>query len=238
MTICREWVLVKHSPEERHAKLLVCRSWNCEYCRPLRRSRLMAQASGGEPNRFLTLTINPAVGDSPEHRLHMLAYAWKLVVKRLRQTKPTEKVEYLAVVEETKNGEPHLHILLRSSYISQRYLSRCFRELLDSPIVDIRRIRSLQEVVRYVAKYITKAPAQFGKAKRYWASQGYEVHKEGEQDPKKASQNPWRLIKESIVTVLQSWIEEGYAPRLEGEERWLGTRTDFAYYGKRGSPSG
>jgi len=233
MTICREWVLVKHSPEERHAKLLVCRSWSCEYCRPLRRQRLMAQAAGGEPTRFLTLTINPKVGTSPENRLHLLADAWKVVVKRLRRKYQNKEVEYLAVVEETKNGEPHLHILLRSPYISQGYLSRAFAELLDSPIVDIRRIRTLQEVIRYVAKYITKAPAQFGKAKRYWCSQGYEVKDGDDKEKETKAETPWVLIRENITLVLTRWIEDGFAPRLNGEERWLGVRTNYEFYGTR-----
>jgi len=233
MTICREWVLVKHLPEEKHAKLLVCRSWSCEYCQPMRRTRLMAQAASGEPTRFLTLTVNPQIGDSPEHRLHMLANAWKITVKRLRRRYAPKPIEYLAVVEETKNGEPHLHILLRSPYISQRFISDCMGELIDSPIVDIRRIHTLKEVVRYVAKYITKAPAQFGKAKRYWCSQGYEVDKPDDKAPDRPKEPAWVLVREHISLVLTQWIQDGYVPRLEGPEQWLGVRTNYEFFGRK-----
>lgn len=208
MTLCREWTLVKYGVDERLAKPLVCRSWGCDYCQPMRRSKLMAQAASGEPTRFLTLTVNPHIGETPAERLRLLAAAWRNTVKRLRRRFEGKPIEYLAVVEETKAGEPHLHILLRSPYIEQRYISSCMAEMIQSPIVDIRRIRSQKQVISYVAKYITKAPAQFGTAKRYWSSQGYEVDPP---DNKTAGDVPtvkWEIMKEDVYTVLRNWRYE------------------------------
>jgi len=64
MSLCTAWTLVKHLPDERHARPLYCRSWRCEICQPRRRSQLMAKAASGLPERFLTLTVNPSTGES------------------------------------------------------------------------------------------------------------------------------------------------------------------------------
>jgi len=175
MTICRQWTLVKHSNPFEYARVLKCRSWQCDFCAPERKSQLLALAASGRPQRFLTLTINPDVGTDPRNRLRLLSHAWRTLVKRLRRLYPGSDIEYLCVVEETKNHEPHLHILLRSPYIPQSLVSGAMRELIHSPIVDIRAIRNQGEVVRYVAKYITKAPKQFERSKRYWHSTRYEI---------------------------------------------------------------
>lgn len=230
MTICREWSLVKHLPDTRHAKPLYCRSWNCEICRPKRKSQLLALAASGLPNRFLTLTVNPAKGHDSEERLRLLTHAWKVVVKRLRRKYGKDSINYLAVVESTKAGEPHLHILLRSPFLPQAELSAAMRELIDAPIVDIRLIRNQREVVRYVAKYVTKAPTQFGSAKRYWQTPGYELDKLVTTDKQERSASPWRVDQRPMHEILAEWIADGYAPRRETDDVLIGV-----YVGWEGS---
>jgi len=222
MTICREWSLVKHLPESRHVKPLYCRSWGCDICRPKRKSQLLALASSGEPNRFLTLTVNPAVGDDPEHRLRMLTHAWKVLVKRLRRTHGQHAINYLAVVESTKAGEPHLHILLRTPFIAQADISAAMSELIQAPIVDIRRIRNQREVVRYVAKYITKAPHQFGGAKRYWQTPAYELGKLPKLAPLPPGSPRWLVDMRPVLQIVTEWTYEGWAPRADKEDRIIG----------------
>jgi len=230
MTICREWSLVKTTPDKCHAKPLYCRSWNCEICRPKRKSQLLALASSGNPNRFLTLTVNPAIGDSPEQRLKLLSHAWKVIVKRLRRQHGSAAINYLAVVEQTKQGEPHLHMLLRTPFISQAWLSDAMRDLIDAPIVDIRLIRNQREVVRYVAKYITKAPTQFGSAKRYWCTPAYELDKE---DWKKNENGPsfsWRISRLSLEEVITEWRHAGLMVARTIEGGAIGERADANYW--------
>jgi len=227
MTLCNEWTLVKDLGEIRYAKPLPCRSWRCEYCAPRRKEQLMAQAASGEPLRFLTLTVNPSIGNDPEHRLRLLANAWRIVVKRLRRKYAPQPIEYLAVVEETHQGEPHLHILLRSPYIPQSFISRAMQEIINAPIVDIRRIRNPKEVVRYVAKYITKAPAQFGHAKRYWASSNYDLGRETYRKRVPQSILPWVLLRENLHTVVERWIREHYAVRRDQGTTLIGIYSHY-----------
>lgn len=229
MTICREWTLVKSAPTSRHAKPLYCRSWNCDVCRPKRKSQLLALASSGNPTRFLTLTVNPATGTDAESRLKLLTHAWKVLVKRLRRAYGNDAINYLAVVEQTKRGEPHLHILLRSPYIPQAVISEAMRELIDAPIVDIRLIRSQQEVVRYVAKYITKAPTQFGKNKRYWQSTAYELDKLVTSDKQERLPSPWRVDRRGISEIIEEWMYEGFATRRGQDDRLVGIYVGYGY---------
>jgi len=235
MTLCREWTLTKDLGELRYAKPLPCRSWNCDLCRPMRKDQLMALAASGEPLRFLTLTVSPAVGSSQEERLRMLAHAWRTAVKRLRRLYGPESVEYLAIVEETKAGEPHLHILLRSKYLPQRTLSAIMGQLLGSPIVDIRAIKSQRELIRYVAKYITKAPKQFGSAKRYWASSHYSLDKESFRKAHPESMVRWELVKEPIRWIVERWVHESFAVRQDHGEVLIGIKTNYRI-GERGIP--
>jgi len=184
----------------------------------------MAQAASGAPTRFVTLTVNPAFYDSPAERLSRLAWAWRNVVKRLRRERPDEEFEYLAVVEETKRGEPHLHILLRGPYIRQRWLADAMKELIGAQIVDIRAVRGLRQAVNYVAKYITKAPAQFGKAKRYWMSQHYKPKEEKPEDPPALADARWHVDRRTIPEIVSEWFHEGFAGVADGRggvKAWL-----------------
>jgi hypothetical protein len=59
-------------------------------------------------------------------------------------------------METHKSGYPHFHLVARSDFIQAERMSRWWQELTEAYIVDIRAIRSKQNVARYVGKYITK----------------------------------------------------------------------------------
>lgn len=84
------------------------------------------------------------------------------------------RLPFLAVMERTRRGTPHLHVIARTSWIDQVWLSKQTAELLDSPIVDIRRIDSPGRVAGYAAKYVGKDPAKIGTSKRYWQSRDFD----------------------------------------------------------------
>lgn len=195
----------------------------------------MAFAASGLPNRFLTLTVDPRIGTDQADRLRLLSNAWRVVRKRLMRKYGKHSIEFFAVVEETKQGEPHLHILLRSPYIPQALISSAMAQLIDSPIVDIRRIKSARDVVRYVAKYITKAPKQFGTAKRYWSSTRYEIKdREGAHVPDKSGPR-WLIDRRSVTEILNEWYYQGFATRRDHADVLVGIPIP-GFYLQRGSP--
>lgn len=124
---------------------------------------------------FITLTVNPKVGSGPSDRARCLMDAWRRCRRAAIRRFNLKSLSFLAVFERTKKGEPHLHLLCRSGYIPQRWLSEFMQTALNSPIVDIRRIRSKRQAINYVAKYVGKDPHQFEGLKRYWRSQDYVV---------------------------------------------------------------
>lgn len=134
---------------------------------------MIKEAKAGKPTTFITLTSNPASGATPAKRAQATIDAWRHIVRQLRRQKRFARLQYLVVIEKTKNGEPHLHILARMPYLSQKWLSDQMRVLTNAPIVDIRRVRSEKEAAAYVAKYAGKNPAVFEGTKRYWRSLDY-----------------------------------------------------------------
>lgn len=111
---------------------------------------------------------------TPEGYEYQEIRAYRITIK----TAPKEvtRLHYMAFAEETKSGEPHLHILLRTEYIPQRWLSQQMKELINSPVLWIEKIKGTSAAIAYVSKYITKAPAKFGKSRRYWVSRFYQVN--------------------------------------------------------------
>lgn len=171
---CGQESLVKTIGSETHGKVLRCRSWKCTDCAPGRRKRLVAEGIGGNPTTFITLTLR---ADDPRDRpeqVKALAAAWRIMRKRIQRRWLVKRIPFLAVVERTKAGTPHLHILSRVRYLDQKTLSAWAGELLDAPIVDIRRIDAHRGIARYVSKYVGKDPEQFGTCKRYWQSPDYD----------------------------------------------------------------
>lgn len=204
---CREWTLVKRNSGYVEGQPLKCRSWQCEHCNPERARQLIAQGLGGKPNKFLTLTVDPERGNSAAERARELVRAWRLLRLRAMRLNGWKKLPFLAVIEKTKRGEPHLHILLRCGYLSQRWLSEQMAELIGAPIVDIRTVRGRNKAAAYVAKYVGKDPHKFNGCKRYWCSQDWEL-KRWVRDEERWGQVPvWDIVK----TDIDDWIDQQFS---------------------------
>ncbi len=188
---------------------LRCRSWNCDECAQERKTRLIATAIAGEPNRFITLTSRRSPGASAITSARQLAHAWRLVIKRWRRKYPSRQCDYLAIFEATKAGWPHLHILWRGGWISQKWLSSIMTELASSPVCDVRKISSGQHAARYVAKYCGKAPGKFGQLKRYWQTPSYRLLKHIAALKDRPKRGPWIISAETVNTIFIIWQSYG-----------------------------
>lgn len=171
--LCTELTLVKSGDGRLRAEPLWCKRWSCQFCRSKRRKRLIMEAKSGNPTSLLTLTVNPKTGFSPDDRARRLVVAWRELRRRIKKRYGLQSLPFMAVFEATKRGEPHLHILLRTVFISQKFISQQMADLINSPIVDIRKIDQARDVASYVAKYIGKNPHTFEGVKRYWRSLDY-----------------------------------------------------------------
>lgn len=232
MSICGGWSIAKHDKTGTTAITLFCRSWQCADCAPYRVSQLKKLAEEGQPTTFITLTVNPTQGEDRQERARALSNAWKLVVKRARRKFTKAKIEYLCVFEETKKGEPHLHILARAPFIPQKWLSDTMNELIAAPIVDIRKVGRAANAARYVAKYVGKGPKAFEALKRYWQSPGYDLREKPEKDTGDFPWKPWHIYRLSIHALPELF---GFA---KSSCEFLGERMWFRAYGPaEGSPA-
>jgi hypothetical protein len=176
---------------------------------PYRLADLKRTARNGKPTTFLTLTVNPARGQSPTDRARELVDAMRVMFKRASRKFRKMKLEYLAVFEETKKGEPHLHILLRAPFIPQRWISEQMAELIAAPIVDIRRVTNANLAARYVAKYVAKGPKSFGSLKRYWATPGYDLDKPTKEERAAQRSQHWWVLDTPLFILAQQWWATG-----------------------------
>ena len=117
--------------------------------------------SRSNPPLFVTLTLKPSHAPLPDILRNLKAF-----FRRLRAT-PLWKaaVRYgVAVVEVTRgrrndHWHAHLHCVAWSDYLDARKLSALWRKItVGSFIVDVKRVKTSDDVAAYVASYLTKPP--------------------------------------------------------------------------------
>jgi len=194
--LCGEHTLVKNERDQISLYPLPCKCWFCPECRPARSARLTAEALAGKPNLFVTLTSRVRDDMSPDQAARRLAWAWRVIRREFIAAHGKGSLPFLAVFEATKQGWPHLHIVARCKWLDQRWLSKRMATLTDSHRVDVRRIRSVRTVARYVAKYIGKNPERWAGTKRYWRSLDYLTPDPAETDPPVIPYFYWEQINE------------------------------------------
>ena len=205
MTVCGGWSLVKHDSAGTTGITLWCRAWSCTDCMPHRLASLKRMATDGQPTTFLTLTVNPETNQTPEGRARDLVDAMRIMMKRARRKFTKSPIEYMAVFEETKKGEPHLHMLLRAPFVPQKWISETMNELIRAPIVDIRQVKS----ARLVAQYVAKGPKSFGTLKRYWSTFGYDLQRKTREEIETEKRSHWWVVQEPLFIIAQSWQSLG-----------------------------
>jgi len=222
--LCSEALVVKRSGDQVAARILYCRSWRCEMCRPVRSKQLVAQAIRGKANKFLTLTVSAASGPNPIARCKALIGAWRKMRRALEEQFQIPRLEFMAVVEAQKSGEPHLHILMRAPYIEQRWISEFMAVEIGAPICWIEEVGDKKKLANYVAKYCGKDPHRFGTCKRYWQSKAWDL----EPQTLQAEQPIMDEIKSVVEVDLDTWAagQVALGAHITFEGKWVVARFD------------
>lgn len=85
---CGEYTAVKHEPAMQTAVTLRCNAWTCPDCADRRKAGLIAQAIGGKPDTFLTLTMRRKDGLTPDQAALELSRAWRILrLRAMREAK-------------------------------------------------------------------------------------------------------------------------------------------------------
>jgi len=116
----------------------------------------------GRTFRFLTLTTKAGTRDTPAE----FQRDWRVLKERLRRRGLLPA--YIKVMEYTKSGLPHAHIILAGGgFLPQWWISELWHEIHGAKVVDIRLIRQRpggnfweghKNVAGYLAKYMGKDP--------------------------------------------------------------------------------
>jgi len=162
-----------------------CKSWMCAECAPFKLRKLRGEIARGQPDMLMTLTSNPAIGETPAERAFLVVASFQKFIKRAARHLKLKRISYFVVIEATKRGEPHLHVAMRCPFIPQRLLAAWWQAYTGAHIVRVERIRSQHAVARYISKYLSKSPVTFRatvsadgeqrsrQTRRYWHSQDW-----------------------------------------------------------------
>jgi len=140
----QEWVLIQ----------VRCKRWGCSHCGQRKMSSFGHRVANAQPNRFVTLTVWTEAYETPRIAYDKTRRAIGQLSRKLR--KEFGEFEYFRVLEVTKKGWPHYHLIVRSPYIPQQTISDYWARLARSKIVDVRKIRRPSDIYRYVVKYLGK----------------------------------------------------------------------------------
>lgn len=226
MSMCAHGALVKETAQEVTGASLKCKRWTCPDCAPMRRSGLKRLCRLGGPTKFLTLTVSTKEHPDPHDAAQKLVWAWRCLVKRIKRRYGYKHVPYIVVIERTKNGYPHLHILGRFGYVDHDWLSEQMDDLMKSPIVDIRKVNGQAQAAAYVSKYVGKDPHQFVGCKRYWRSQDWIEDREAWEIDREERRAGWRMVAFSLKTFEAHLLNRGYAIRWEHPDLLIGEPPD------------
>lgn len=208
---CRAVVLMNR--DTRRFLGLPCGSWRCPTCAVRRRRQVMRRLAMGIDRaanpRFLTLT-SPAA-DSHEASLRLLTKRFEKLRRIVRRRGWRGEFEYGGVVEFTKRGIAHFHVLLRGPWLLQATWSSLAVEAGFGEVVWIERA-SKGKLAGYVTKsltgvnepglpgYLSKAlaaPAAFPRHfRRVRFSRGWSPDwvTRRRRDPAKDGPSPWERV--------------------------------------------
>jgi hypothetical protein len=186
---------------------LNCGSWSCSYCGPRRartaRAAIRSVAEDLNLKYFLTLTLDPKKLEHPKFavpHLRLCFNKFREYLKRKYGVPPS----YVCVLEFTKAGVPHLHILF-DRYIDQKWISNTWDSLGGGRIVFIKQV-TVQKVSRYLSKYLTKElllSAPKG-TRRITCARSIKLF------PKFNSGIEWELLRSSIYHMLSECRMRGF----------------------------
>lgn len=219
MAICSDLTFIQSNTFDGTLSPVRCKRWSCPHCAPINRKKVIGIARRAKPDALLTLTLAPKIDETPDQMAKRLKEGLRLLRLRLKRHSRFSNFQFMAVFERHKSGFPHLHLLIKGSFIPWRWLRRAWEEITGSHQIDIRKINSEGLAALYVAKYIGKDLAAFRHCKRWWRSHGYSAEDPGTYAPEWTFLNSgaWRLDDERLQALI---AQAGGTLNSVGPARW------------------
>jgi hypothetical protein len=105
-------------------------------------------------------------------------------------------------------------------------------ELIEAPVVDIRKVNSRNGAARYIAKYVAKGPRAFGTLKRYWSTPKFDEDRSREPRARDEWGSGWALWKEPLFLLLEKLATFGHV------YEWIDDNSAFIFAQSRSPPQG
>lgn len=136
-----------------------CKSYSCPICGKHKVLTLLERLQQIDLSkyRFFTLTLrSEGILTDTEKNIKRISNCFNNLNKKLRKKPEYKKLEYFRVIEVGKGGMVHIHGIW-NKYIPVKLLSKLWLTVTkDSYRVDVRRIKSTNDVFNYIYKYLTK----------------------------------------------------------------------------------
>lgn len=188
--LCTPEITVNPQSDSRTVAPVVCKRWSCPECAKRNRWRVIRESIEGKPKAMLTLTVSSEQHESPAAAAETIKNGLRNLRLSLRRHPRFKDFEFIAIFEKHKSGYPHLHLLIRGSFIPWKWLRKRWEEITGSTHIDIRKIKGTKDAARYVAKYLGKDLTKFEGCKRYWRSHNYSLA-QADNDTDDQTPSPW-----------------------------------------------
>ena len=186
MNKCPRWGWVELSTRNRsYVKETICKTWSCMVCRNKLINMVKMRMEYGclkvGLSWLITLTLKPGEGRTLKDARYVKT-AWTALLRSLKKRSPN--LSWIRVIEATKKGIPHLHLLVGglsttriAACVSDKskriYTRKWFRmncrsdclmhewahvwsDVTDSFNVDVKEVYGVKGAVGYLAKYLIK----------------------------------------------------------------------------------
>lgn len=215
--LCHTGTTVGVNRQTRTAYLipLRCKTWACKKCAPLKVFSWTQIALSGDPQRFITLSCDPARFQDPSTARAAMQKGFTELVRRIRNK--CGRFEYLRIWELHKNGYPHFHILQRGDFIPQEWLSEQWDAVGGGPIVDIRKIRQPEKTAKYCFKYLAKGLSRLAlewpRTRLIVKSKGWIIQPDRVKPPPLDDDAQWFFVKRPLWQILSDLADCGVVRR-------------------------
>lgn len=147
-----------------------CKTWGCSSCREdlIRKFQMRIQygCSVLRPSWLITLTFK--LGEEGVRDAAYVNKVWRRFWVLYRRYDPTEakQAAWFRVIEATKKGMPHLHLVVggltgTKEEIQLRWRKLWYEASIDSYVIDVRKVFSPYGAGTYLTKYLSKAVDKF-----------------------------------------------------------------------------
>lgn len=185
---------------------LPCKRWGCEYCGPRKCFQLAIRCELAKATKLITFTTWTKLYESPRDAFDQTRRKLPLMNKLIREK--IGSFEYLRVLEATKAGWPHYHLVCRCKYISVGFLRNEWKRLTGNKVVDVSPIEQEEGCFRYVMKYLRKQYSVPWTQRRVTWSHGFFPKPEKKAPGQRPFINGQRVLKHPIEL-----LKEGYDNR-------------------------